>query len=66
MRSLILRFILAALAWLPLAAAADYVYNTINYPGAVFTDVRAINNRSGQTGPPARSQTVRKGVEMAN
>ena len=47
MRSLILRFILAAVSLLPFAAGATYVYNTINYPGAVTTDVRAINN-SGQ------------------
>ena len=44
MRSLVLRFILAALSLLPFAAGATYVFNTINYPGAVFTDVRGINN----------------------
>jgi hypothetical protein len=44
MRTHILRFVLAAAALLPLAASADYVFNTINYPGAVFTDVRGINN----------------------
>ena len=44
MRSLVLRFLLAAAAFLPFAAGATYVFNTINYPGAVFTDVRGINN----------------------
>jgi len=44
MRALILRFILAALSLLPFAAGAAYVFNTIEYPGAVFTDVRGINN----------------------
>ena len=44
MRTLILRFILAAAAFAPLAAAAAYVFNTINFPGAVSTDVRGINN----------------------
>ena len=44
MGALILRFVLAALSLLPLAAGATYVYNTINYPGATVTDVRGINN----------------------
>lgn len=44
MRALILRVVLAAWSLLPLAAGAAYVFNTIDYPGAVFTDVRGINN----------------------
>jgi uncharacterized membrane protein len=46
-RAIIERLILAALSLLPFAAGATYVFNTINYPGAVLTDVRGINN-SGQ------------------
>jgi uncharacterized membrane protein len=44
MRALVLRLVLAVLALAPLAAGATYVFNTIEYPGAVFTDVRGINN----------------------
>ena len=44
MRALILRFVLAALSLLPFAAGATYVFNTVEFPGAVFTDVRGINN----------------------
>ena len=44
MRSLVLRIVLAALSLLPFAAGATYVFNTVEYPGAVFTDVRGINN----------------------
>jgi len=44
MATSILRFFIAALAALPLACGAAYVFNTINYPGAVMTDVRGINN----------------------
>ena len=47
MRAIIQRLILAALSLLPFVAGATYVFNTINYPGAIFTDVRGINN-SGQ------------------
>ena len=34
----------AALALLAAPASAVYVFNTVDYPGAVFTDVRGINN----------------------
>lgn len=44
MRSVLARCFLAAACLLSSAALADYVYNTVNYPGAVFTDVRGINN----------------------
>src|SRR5258706_6507628 len=44
MKSLFLRFVLAAACFLPLAAPAVYVYNTILYPGAVSTDTRGITN----------------------
>ena len=44
MKSLLLRIVLAAACFLPLAAPAVYVYNTILYPGAVSTDTRGITN----------------------
>src|SRR5258706_10266317 len=44
MKSLFLRFVLAAACFLPLAAPAVYVYNTILYPGAISTDTRGITN----------------------
>jgi hypothetical protein len=44
MRAFILRVVLAALSLVPFAAGAAYVFNTIEFPGAVFTDVRGINN----------------------
>ena len=44
MKSLLLQLLLAAAALVPGAASAVYVYNTVDYPGSVFTDVRAINN----------------------
>jgi len=44
MRSLILRLILAVFAVVPVAASATYVFNTINYPGAVTTDTRGITD----------------------
>ena len=43
-KSLIARLVLAVAGFLPLAASAAYVFNTIDYPGSVFTDVRAISN----------------------
>jgi uncharacterized membrane protein len=47
MKSFLARLLVAAASAFPLLACADYVYNTVNYPGAVFTDVRGLNN-SGQ------------------
>ena len=44
MRALIPRLILAALSLLPIASGATYVFNTINYPGAVTTDTRGITD----------------------
>lgn len=44
MKPLLVRILLAAACLLPAAATATYVYNTITYPGAVFTDVRGLNN----------------------
>ena len=58
MRALIQRFVLAALPLLPFAAGATYVFNTINYPGAVFTDVRAINNSGEIVGYASLDGTV--------
>lgn len=44
MKSLLVRILLSAACLLPAVASAAYVYNTITYPGAVFTDVRGLNN----------------------
>src|SRR5687767_3712818 len=44
MKSLLVRILLAAACLIPAAASSTYVYNTITYPGAVFTDVRGLNN----------------------
>jgi hypothetical protein len=43
LKSLLARILLATAALAPPAAFADYVFTTIDYPGAVFTDVRGIN-----------------------
>ena len=44
MKFLLVRILLAAACLVSGAASATYVYNTITYPGAVFTDVRGLNN----------------------
>lgn len=44
MKSLLARLLLLAACCLSPAALATYVYNTIDYPAAVFTDVRGLNN----------------------
>ena len=44
MKSLLVRILLAAACLVSGAASATYVYNTITYPGAVFTDVRGLNS----------------------
>ena len=46
MKSLLLRLLLTAAALVPGAACAVYVFNTVDYPGAVFTDVREDNRAS--------------------
>src|SRR5690606_33083593 len=44
MRTLFQRLVLAAACLFAPAALADYVFHTVQYPGAVFTDVRGIDN----------------------
>ncbi len=44
MKALLVTLAVAVASFLPAAASATYVYNTITYPGAVFTDVRGLNN----------------------
>lgn len=44
MKRFLAGWLLAAAAFFPTGALATYVFTTIDYPGAVYTDVRGINN----------------------
>jgi hypothetical protein len=44
MKAFLAGLLLAVAAFLPTGALATYVFTTIDYPGAVYTDVRGINN----------------------